>query len=114
MARSSVTAPGGAIYNSGTLTVTNSTFSANQTSILLGAGSAIYNNSGTLTLTNSTFSANQAAPSGGAIAIGGGTATAKGTILAASSGGNCNTTLTDGGYNIADDSTCGFSKTGSG
>src|SRR5277367_1412650 len=54
---------GGAIYNNGTLTVTNSTLSGNQVTNVSGFGSgiggAIYNN-GTLTVTDSTFSGNQA------------------------------------------------------
>ena len=56
---------GGAIINQGTLTVTNSTFSANQAAGGGGGhhgdgdGGAI-SNQGTLTVTNSTFSANQA------------------------------------------------------
>ena len=50
-------------------------------------GGALYNQGGTLTLTNS--------------------------ILASStSGGNCSGGVTDGGYNISDDRTCGFTGTG--
>src|SRR5271169_674777 len=59
-------AVGGAIDNSGTVTVTDSTFSGNQTTGGAGAtggaqgfGGAIYN-AGTLTVTNSTLSGNQA------------------------------------------------------
>jgi hypothetical protein len=38
----------------------------------------------------------------------------KSTILATSgSGGNCSGTITDAGYNISDDLSCGFSATGS-
>jgi CSLREA domain-containing protein len=55
------TTSGGGIYNSGTLTVTNSTFSGN--SAFYGGG--IYNNIGTLTVTNSTFSGNFAIYGGG-------------------------------------------------
>jgi predicted outer membrane repeat protein len=59
---------GGAIYNAGTLTVTSSAFSGN-TVLEIGAsarrGGAIYN-SGTLTVINSTFSGNTA-DGGGAI-----------------------------------------------
>ena len=57
--------PGGAIYNGGTLTITNSTFSNN--SAPNSDGGAIYNG-GTLTITNSTFSNNSApVTAGGAI-----------------------------------------------
>ena len=72
----------GGIYNDGTLTVSNSTFSGNSSS--QGAG-GIYNRS----ITN-----------------------LKGTILAASGGPNCYGSITDEGYNISDDSSCGFSATG--
>jgi hypothetical protein len=102
---------GGGILNSGTLTVTNSTFSGNA---VAGAarsfGGAIYN-SGTLTVTNSTFSENGALGSGGGI-YNGGTATLRNTIVANStSGGNCGgLPITDGGYNIEDGTSCGFSE----
>ncbi len=127
---------GGAIYNNtGTVTVTNSTFSTNQATGsggAIGNGGAIANNLGTVTVTNSTFSANQATNEGGAIlnngaltvtnstfsanvGFGGGianfsNATLKGTVLAASTGGNCFDflSLTDAGFNISDDNSCGF------
>jgi len=75
-----------------------------------GDGGAIFNQ-GTLTVTNSTFSANITINSpdnvGGAI---GGTASLKGTILAASFADNCAPFgVTDAGYNISDDDSCGFS-----
>jgi hypothetical protein len=85
-----------------------------------GKGGAIYNQ-GTATVTNSTLSDDQAnsgaggvsGGDGGALDYDVGTITVKGTILADSTGGNCNVTLTDNGYNISDDDTCGFSATGS-
>jgi len=46
---------GGGIYNSGTLTVTNSTFAGNSADSSIGSGGAI-GNAGTLMVTNSTFS----------------------------------------------------------
>lgn len=58
---------GGAIMNSGTLTITNSSFSGNQTTGLGTPGGAI-SNEGTLTVLNSAFSGNAASSSGGAIA----------------------------------------------
>ena len=126
----------GAIFNNGTLTVTNSTFSDNAG----GDGGAI-NNEDMLTVTNSTFYENSATDQGGAIFSegmltvtnstfydnsaptglydqGGGifnaaTATVANSILADSTGGNCiGDTITDGGYNISDDDTCGFTGTG--
>jgi len=54
---------GGGIYNNGTLTVTNSTFSGNFAIYFGGAISS----DGTLTVTNSTFSGNSAIYFGGAI-----------------------------------------------
>jgi hypothetical protein len=128
---------GGGIYNSGgAITITNSTFSGNGS----GDGGGIDNFSGTLTVTNSTFSGNSTENFGGGIlnnvlgtvavtnctfsgnngpvnAGGGianfGSATLKGTVLAASTGGNCSVIAlpTDAGYNISDDGSCGFSGT---
>jgi predicted outer membrane repeat protein len=97
---------GGAILGGGTFT--NCTFSSNTATVggaILGGG----------TFTNCTFSGNHASLGGG-IFNGGATATLKGTILASSpSGGNCdaNPTITDGGYNLSDDDSCGFSGMGS-
>ena len=54
---------GGGIYNSGTLTLTNSTVSGN--SATSGGGAIFNNNAGTLTLTNSTVSGNTAFYGGG-------------------------------------------------
>jgi predicted outer membrane repeat protein len=109
---------GGAIYNAGTLTVTNTTFFGNLTSTapFPGDGAGIQN-FGTLTVTNSTFSGNGGG-SGGGISNGS-FASLKNTILAMSSGGldtppsNCFGTIIDAGYNISDDTSCGFSATGS-
>jgi uncharacterized repeat protein (TIGR01451 family) len=53
---------GGAIYNSGTLAVTDSTFSGNSANHW---GGGVYNYHGTLTVSNSTFSGNNAAVGGG-------------------------------------------------
>lgn len=132
---------GGGIFNEfGTLTVTDSTFSDNSATDAGGSGGGILN-FGTLTATNSTFYGNSAHDYGGGIAnyfdslaaltsstfdgnsagIGAGgllnlsTLTVKSTILAASPGLNCggSVAVTDVGYNISDDASCGFSKTGS-
>jgi len=110
---------GGAIF-SGTLTVTNSTFSDNHATSgggTNGHGGAISSSGamGTLSITNSTFSDNQAADSGstgGAIyKQGPATVSLKGTILADNSPNNCGgASITDAGYNISDDSSCGFSS----
>lgn len=55
---------GGGVYNQGTLTVTNSVFSGNSANLWGGGG--VYNE-GTLTVTNSTFSGNSAGEGGGGI-----------------------------------------------
>ena len=56
---------GGSIYNSSTLTITNTTFSDN--SALTSSGGAIINSGALLAVTNSTFSGNSAATIGGGI-----------------------------------------------
>jgi len=102
---------GGVIGNNGTAVVTNSTFFQNTCG--MGGGGAI-NNVGTLTVTSSTFSENSCA--GGVIGIlNSGAASLKSTILAGSLAPalNCSGTISDGGYNISDDSSCGFTATGS-
>jgi Right handed beta helix region len=100
---------GGAILNYGTLTMSNSTLSGNSSYY---GGGAIYNNSGTLTVSNSTLSGNSTtfgSGSGGAIWNSSGVSTLKNTIVANSpSGGSCYGTITDGGYNLDSDNTCGF------
>ena len=102
---------GGGIYSDGTLTTTNSTFSGNTAS---RGGGGIINSDGKVAITNSTFSGNTApAGFGGGIDNSGGTVKLQNTILANSaSGGDCSGAITDGGYNLADDSTCSFTGTG--
>src|SRR5579885_1947248 len=73
-------ASGGAIFNSGTLTITQCTFTGNTMSgaATTDGGGAILVNSGTVTVVNSTFtnnSATSANPAGGAILVSGGTVT---------------------------------------
>jgi predicted outer membrane repeat protein len=119
--------PGGAIANDGgKLSVTNSTFFDNQAfggEGASGLGGAIFNTldtetipftPATLTVTNSRFSGNKAevsSPNGGAIANFESTASLKGNILASSTPNNCNAAVTDAGYNISDDGSCGFTGT---
>ena len=104
---------GGGIYNwnGGTLTVINSTLSGNSvTDLDYASGGGIASYGGTLTVTNSTLSGNSAgAGRGGGIESYGGSATLNNTIVANSpSGGNCSVTITNGGYNLDSDGSCGF------
>ena len=133
-ALSSPAVEGGVIENNGILTVTDSTFSgtapvrleagayerwrtAPRAAAGGGFGGAIFNNGGTLIITNSTFSGNSANavcmgfPCGGAGAIyNAGLATLTNTIVASSSSGdNCSGPITDGGHNLDDGTSCGFS-----
>ena len=126
---SSCLAGGGGIYQEGgTVTITDSTLSGNSASSTSGCtsdcvveGGGVFNNGGTLTVTNSTLSGNSASTSGctniceaegggihddGAEIIGA-------TIVANSTGGNCDSPVTtDLGYNLEDDAgaSCGFSS----
>ena len=50
---------GGGIFNTGTLTINNSTISGNTAAALMPTGGGIYNG-GTLTINNSTISGNSA------------------------------------------------------
>jgi predicted outer membrane repeat protein len=107
---------GGAITSYGPVTVTNSTFSGN----LARRGGAVYGN-GEVAVTNSTFSGNFSYLYGNAITG----VTVKSTILADTFDkdifhpnghkkvANCAAYITDAGYNISDDQSCGFSATGS-
>ena len=70
---------GGGVFNSGTLTVSNSTLTGNSATNANGGG-AIYNDLGALTVTNSTVSGNSATAISGASASGGGIFTYHGTL----------------------------------
>ena len=94
---------GGGIYNAGSLTITNSTFSGNSSQ---ASGGGIFSN-GTLTITNSTFSGNSAT-TGGGIYYNTGTATLLNTIIANNTGGNCYGSISNGGNNIDNGTTCGW------
>jgi CSLREA domain-containing protein len=114
---------GGAINNDGTLAVVNSTFSDNSivgNPEFLGGGAIRQSDIAEVaTVTDCTFSGNAAPPGdGGAIAnyagfYGSHVLTVTNSIISESTtGGDCAGTNTDAGYNISDDSTCGFSGTG--
>jgi CSLREA domain-containing protein len=103
-------ADGGGIFNFGFLTITNSTFYLNSA---VGQGGGINHTSDVvpITVTNSTFSKNSAFQGGGIFnSTAGATATLSNTIMANNpTGENCVGPVTDGGYNIDDGPTCGFS-----
>jgi len=103
---------GGGINNSNfsTLTVTNSTFSENSAS---NNGGGITNGGTTLTVESSTFAANSAFFGGSIRKVSDNSTTLRNTILA-SAGANCAAgpgggPPTDGGYNIDNGTSCGFS-----
>jgi predicted outer membrane repeat protein len=99
----------------GDLTITNSTFSGNSANL----GGGALSSSGALEVNNSTFSGNSA-PEGGAISasvsFGPTRFIVRNTIVANStSGDNCSLfetgiPITDGGYNIDDDGSCGLTQ----
>ena len=111
---------GGGITNESgaTATVTDSTLSGNTNG---GYGAGILNESGgALSVVHSTLSGNSSIGDGGGGGIDTtGAASLVATIVAGNSGGNCAVsdgsggrpgTITDGGYNLDDDGSCGFSS----
>jgi hypothetical protein len=104
---------GGGIDNeAGTVTVSNSTLIHNKAFYSVDGG-GIYNLD-TLTVSNSTFSANGAMYGGtGGDIYNGGAATVGATILANSAGGgDCSGPITDAGFNLDDDGSCGLVAAG--
>jgi hypothetical protein len=103
---------GGAILSlDSVVTIVNSTFAHNSAQ---RGGGAIWDTESSVTITNSTFSNNTISQGqGGAIhnlkAV---SLSLKGNILAGKAvGGNCFGTITDAGYNISDDASCGLGGT---
>jgi len=94
---------GGGMANKGTATISDSTLFENS-ALLGGEGGAVLD-TGTLSLTSDTLSHNGAADSGGGVY---GPATVTGTILAMSTGGDCAAGVVDAGWNLTDDTSCGF------
>jgi hypothetical protein len=98
---------GGAVFNGGTMTIGDSTLYRNSATYA-GEGGAVHN-AGTLALSASTVAHNAAAFNGGGLF---GPATVVASIVAENgTGGDCSQTVTDGGYNLDDDGTCGFTAT---
>jgi len=101
---------GGGITNGGTLTIENSTISGN-TVLNFGSGGGIWNaTSAVLIVVADTISRNSALIGGGIDSYFG-TVRIASTIMAdQSAGGNCSGPfIYDGGYNLDDGTTCGFS-----
>jgi len=104
---------GGAIYGlTGTIVIVNSTI-ANNTAVTGSptgsAGGAIWATS-TVKITNSTITGNSADFGGGYFDAPG--PSLNGTILSNNTNSNCDSTLpTDLGFNISEDSSCGFTGT---
>ncbi|MCP4714171.1 MAG: DUF11 domain-containing protein, partial [Deltaproteobacteria bacterium] len=112
---------GGGISNDGTLTVTNSTFTGNTSAPGDddSAGGGIFSWSGTVILTHNTFYDNSAlseygVTGAGGIDIAGGTAYLAGNIFDGGPTGaqQCSGTITDNGYNLSSDDSCGFDESG--
>jgi len=100
---------GGAIRNLGVATIVNSTFASNSAA---ASGGALAN-SGVMALINCTIAANSATLLGGGIATElQGAVTLRNTLIAMNAGGNClaldNGTVTDGGGNLDDGTSCGL------
>jgi CSLREA domain-containing protein len=103
--------PGAGLFNEGTATVINSTFSGNraQESGLSSGGGLM--NRGVLDLIQSTVANNQASEAGGGISNQGEISMIN-TLLAGNRGGNCDLDLvgiTSLGHNLDSDATCGLS-----
>jgi hypothetical protein len=98
---------GGGIVSSGTASISDSTFSGNSTN----TGGGVENNGGTLSISDSSFAGNFAFVGGGIQTSG--TIHISRSIVAGNTGGDCNGALTDQGYNLSSDSTCGFTGAGS-
>jgi hypothetical protein len=111
---------GGGILNRGDLTLTNSTVSGNSVGgfypdfVGYGRGGGVFN-SGTTSITNSTVSGNDAYQGAGIYSYNARvdvSAILTNTIVADNNLDNCNGALDSLGYNLADDSTCGFTEPG--
>jgi hypothetical protein len=110
---------GGGIVNGGTLRVINSTFTGNQAFFFNGApppynisgkGGAIAN-IGTLNMLNVTLSGNEADVSGAGVYNYAAVTLTNSIIANSITGSNCGGIIIDGGHNLEDANTCGFSLT---
>jgi hypothetical protein len=104
---------GGGIYMGGStpMVVINSTISGNHAS---SSGGGIYHVGFELTLTHATVSGNSAPMAGGIYTAAWLPTHLRNAIVARNlTGGNCVGATTDGGYNLDDDASCGFTAAGS-
>jgi hypothetical protein len=109
---------GAGIDNAGTLNASDSTVSKNTIQGAGGAsGAGILNeplkksSAPSLVLTASTLAQNVGTKPGGGIEnAGGGSATLAATVVAGASPTDCDGVMTDAGYNLDDDASCGFSS----
>ncbi len=101
---------GGGIYNNGAdLIVSDSTVAGNSA---VNGGGGIYNQAGTVTVTHGTLAGNSSPYFAGGIVNNEASTTLVATIVAdQTTGTDCAGTITDGGYNLDDDGSCGFSGT---
>lgn len=110
--RNSSASDGGAILTlNSAVTIINSTFARNSAQT---GGGAIWDSGSPVSITNCTFSKNTTSTGkgGGAIDNLQEEMSLKGTIVSGkAAGGNCLGAITDAGYNISDDDSCGFSGT---
>ena len=104
---------GGAIFSTATLTVVNSTFSANAGT---SGGGAIFTTAGVANISFSTFAGNTAPFGAGVYNDGGGSGTmiVSSSLFAGNPDGNCDGVLASAGYNLSDDTHCGSAFTGPG
>ena len=98
---------GGAIRNLGVATIVNSTFASN-TAADSGGALAASGVGANMTLINCTIAANSAAQGGGIASERQGAVTLRNMLIATNTGGNCLGTLTDGGGNLDDGTSCGL------
>jgi hypothetical protein len=106
---------GGGIFTLGTVHVVDSTIAGNigasvdiEGQHVVGSGGGVYNQ-GVLDIVGSTLARNVAEVAAGID----GPATLMSSIVAENNASNCGGTITDDGYNMADDATCAFSAAGS-
>ncbi|MEX2237622.1 MAG: thrombospondin type 3 repeat-containing protein [Dehalococcoidia bacterium] len=99
---------GGIASSSSVLVIRNSTISGNTSAGATSAsGGGIAANGGTLELASVTISGNSATTDSGGFSQSAGTQIIRNTIVAANSGGNCASTLSNpAGNNLSDDSSC--------